>query len=129
MTDTDRSVAAAAPIGAADAGGRGPGRTDAAGRGSLPRGDAVRNQHAPEPPRRPRGPVYAALDLGTNNCRLLIARPHEGGFRVLDGFTRIVRLGEGLSVTGRLGDAAMERTIEALKQCRNKLRTNRRACG
>jgi exopolyphosphatase/guanosine-5'-triphosphate,3'-diphosphate pyrophosphatase len=66
--------------------------------------------------------VYAALDLGTNNCRLLIARPHEGSFRVLDGFTRIVRLGEGLSVTGRLSDAAMDRTIEALKQCRNKLR-------
>ena len=72
--------------------------------------------------RRARAPVYAALDLGTNNCRLLIARPHEQGFRVLDGFTRIVRLGEGLSTTGRLCDAAMERTIEALKQCRNKLR-------
>jgi exopolyphosphatase/guanosine-5'-triphosphate,3'-diphosphate pyrophosphatase len=72
--------------------------------------------------RRGRGPVYAALDLGTNNCRLLIARPHEQGFRVLDGFTRIVRLGEGVSATGRLGDAAMTRTIEALKLCRNKLR-------
>jgi exopolyphosphatase/guanosine-5'-triphosphate,3'-diphosphate pyrophosphatase len=71
--------------------------------------------------RRPRGPLYAALDLGTNNCRLLIARPHEDGFRVLDGFTRIVRLGEGLTTTGRLSDAAMERTIEALRQCRNKL--------
>jgi exopolyphosphatase/guanosine-5'-triphosphate,3'-diphosphate pyrophosphatase len=65
--------------------------------------------------------VYAALDLGTNNCRLLIARPHDKSFRVLDGFTRIVRLGEGLSVTGRLSDAAMERTIDALRQCRNKL--------
>jgi exopolyphosphatase/guanosine-5'-triphosphate,3'-diphosphate pyrophosphatase len=52
----------------------------------------------------------------------LIARPHEQSFRVLDGFTRIVRLGEGLSVTGRLSDAAMDRTMEALKQCRNKLR-------
>jgi exopolyphosphatase/guanosine-5'-triphosphate,3'-diphosphate pyrophosphatase len=62
------------------------------------------------------------LDLGTNNCRLLIARPHEAGFRVLDGFTRIVRLGEGLSTTGRLSDAAMERTMEALRLCRNKLR-------
>ncbi|WP_207633197.1 Ppx/GppA phosphatase family protein [Devosia aurantiaca] len=60
--------------------------------------------------------------MGTNNCRLLIARPHDRGFRVLDGFTRIVRLGEGVSVTGRLGDAAMERTMEALRQCRNKLR-------
>jgi len=72
--------------------------------------------------RRPRGPLYAALDLGTNNCRLLIARPHEQSFRVLDGFTRIVRLGEGLSATGRLSDAAMDRTMEALRQCRNKLR-------
>ncbi|HVY50517.1 MAG TPA: Ppx/GppA phosphatase family protein [Devosia sp.] len=122
MTGNDRSVAAAAPSGVAEAGGRGPGRTDAVGASVPPRGDAVRKQSAPIAPRRPRGPVYAALDLGTNNCRLLIARPHEGGFRVLDGFTRIVRLGEGLSVTGRLSDAAMERTIEALKQCRNKLR-------
>ena len=73
-------------------------------------------------PRRWRGPLYAALDLGTNNCRLLIARPHENGFRVLDGFTRIVRLGEGLSTTGRLSDAAMDRTIDALRMCRNKLR-------
>ena len=52
----------------------------------------------------------------------MIARPHDHGFRVLDGFTRIVRLGEGVSVTGRLGDAAMDRTIDALRQCRNKLR-------
>ena len=82
------------------------------------------------PPIRPAsiaGPIYAALDLGTNNCRLLIARPHEHGFRVLDGFTRIVRLGEGVSVTGRLGDAAMERTMEALRQCRNKLREHQPA--
>lgn len=71
--------------------------------------------------RRWRGPVYAALDLGTNNCRLLIARPHEGSFRVLDGFTRIVRLGEGVSQTGQLGEAAIERTLDALRQCRNKL--------
>ncbi|ODT75267.1 MAG: exopolyphosphatase [Pelagibacterium sp. SCN 64-44] len=87
---------------------------------SPPRPDQ-RTQPAPNP-RRPRGPLYAALDLGTNNCRLLIARPHERGFRVIDGFTRIVRLGEGVSVTGRLSDAAMERTMEALRQCRNKLR-------
>ncbi|HHY49013.1 MAG TPA: Ppx/GppA family phosphatase [Alphaproteobacteria bacterium] len=81
-----------------------------------------RTSSAPTPSRRARGPLYAALDLGTNNCRLLIARPHENSFRVLDGFTRIVRLGEGLSTTGRLSEAAMERTIEALRQCRNKLR-------
>lgn len=123
MTDDDRSVAATAPLGADDAGGRGPGRLDAASGAHAQRGDAERRKDNPQTaPRRPRGPVYAALDLGTNNCRLLIARPHDGSFRVLDGFTRIVRLGEGLSVTGRLSDAAMDRTIEALKQCRNKLR-------
>jgi len=123
VTDDDRSVAATAPGGADEAGGRGPGRPDAANGSVARRSDAERRKdNAPSPTRRPRGPVYAALDLGTNNCRLLIARPHDGSFRVLDGFTRIVRLGEGLSVTGRLSDAAMERTIEALKQCRNKLR-------
>ncbi|HHG89241.1 MAG TPA: Ppx/GppA family phosphatase [Devosia sp.] len=68
-----------------------------------------------------RAPLYAALDLGTNNCRLLIVRAHERGYRVIDGFSRIVRLGEGLSTTGRLDDAAMQRTIDALRQCNNKL--------
>lgn len=69
-----------------------------------------------------RGPVYAALDLGTNNCRLLVAVPtRPGQFRVIDAFSRIVRLGEGLSSTGRLGDAAMDRAIEALKICHAKL--------
>ena len=92
--------------------------------GAIPAGSVDRRtSHAPTPSaRRSRGPLYAALDLGTNNCRLLIARPHENSFRVLDGFTRIVRLGEGLSTTGRLSDSAMDRTIDALRQCRNKLR-------
>jgi len=95
----------------------------AAGTRSQPDGADRRTQSTRNPSaRRARGPLYAALDLGTNNCRLLIARPHEQSFRVLDGFTRIVRLGEGLSTTGRLGDAAMDRTMEALRQCRNKLR-------
>lgn len=75
-------------------------------------------------PRRWRGPVYAALDLGTNNCRLLIARPFENSFRVLDGFTRIVRLGEGVSQTGMLSEAAMDRTFDALRQCSNKLKSH-----
>lgn len=72
--------------------------------------------------RNGRAPVYAALDLGTNNCRLLIARPHDGGIRVVDGFTRIVRLGEGVSQTGKLGEAAMQRTFDALVQCQAKLK-------
>ncbi len=67
-------------------------------------------------------PVYAALDLGTNNCRLLVAVPGRSGqFRVVDAFSRIVRLGEGLSATGRLGDKAMDRAVEALKVCADKL--------
>ena len=66
-------------------------------------------------------PTYAALDLGTNNCRLLIARPAQHGFRVVDAFSRIVRLGEGLSASGRLCETAMERAVEALKICRNKM--------
>jgi exopolyphosphatase / guanosine-5'-triphosphate,3'-diphosphate pyrophosphatase len=122
VTDDNRSAAATAPQGEGDAARVGTPRHDAPDGQRSGRSDADRRtQGAPNPSRRARGPVYAALDLGTNNCRLLIARPLEQGFRVLDGFTRIVRLGEGLSVTGRLSDAAMDRTIEALKQCRNKL--------
>ncbi|MCG8270552.1 Ppx/GppA family phosphatase [Aquamicrobium sp. NLF2-7] len=69
-------------------------------------------------------PVFAALDLGTNNCRLLVAIPTRyGQFRVIDAFSRIVRLGEGLSASGRLSDAAMDRAVEALKICGDKLRS------
>lgn len=64
---------------------------------------------------------YAALDLGTNNCRLLIARPSRRGFLVIDAFSRIIRLGEGVSATRRLSDAAMRRTIEALRICADKM--------
>ncbi|MBY4629020.1 Ppx/GppA phosphatase family protein [Rhizobium croatiense] len=67
--------------------------------------------------------LYAALDLGTNNCRLLIAQPtRPGQFRVVDAFSRIVRLGEGLAASGRLSDEAMERAIEALRVCASKLK-------
>lgn len=65
--------------------------------------------------------AYAALDLGTNNCRLLVAEPTHDGFRVIDAFSRIVRLGEGLGSVNRLGDAAIERAIEALSICRTKM--------
>jgi exopolyphosphatase / guanosine-5'-triphosphate,3'-diphosphate pyrophosphatase len=62
--------------------------------------------------------MLAALDLGTNNCRLLIASPgRDGTLRVVDSFSRIVRLGEGVAQSGALSDAAMERTVEALKIC------------
>ena len=66
--------------------------------------------------------LYAALDLGTNNCRLLVARPEQRGFRVVDAYSRIVRLGEGLGHANRLGEAAMDRALEALVCCRDKMR-------
>ncbi len=65
--------------------------------------------------------VYGALDLGTNNCRLLLARPSRRGFRVVDAFSRIIRLGEGVSQSGRLSEAAMTRTFDALRVCASKL--------
>jgi exopolyphosphatase/guanosine-5'-triphosphate,3'-diphosphate pyrophosphatase len=84
----------------------------------------VREDHAKgSVPRGGPSPVYAALDLGTNNCRLLVAVPtRPGQFRVIDAFSRIVRLGEGLSANGRLSDQAMDRAVEALGVCAEKLR-------
>ena len=66
--------------------------------------------------------AYAAIDLGTNNCRLLIARPSGDHFVVIDAFSRVVRLGEGLAQSGRLSDAAMDRALGALHICAEKLR-------
>ncbi len=66
-------------------------------------------------------PAYAALDLGTNNCRLLIGSPTTSGFRVVDSFSRIVRLGEGLASTGELAEPAMDRAVTALAACAEKL--------
>lgn len=70
------------------------------------------------------GEAYAALDLGTNNCRLLVAVPDGAEFRVIDSFSRIVRLGEGLSTSERLADEAMDRTIEALAICASVMQRN-----
>ena len=67
--------------------------------------------------------TYAAIDLGTNNCRLLIAEPRDAGFEVVDAFSRIVRLGEGVDSTGVLSEAAIDRTVSALRVCANKMRT------
>lgn len=75
---------------------------------------------APDSPRRRQ--AFAALDLGTNNCRLLIARPSGEHFTVIDAFSRVVRLGEGLAATGRLSDAAMDRALGALHICADKLK-------
>ncbi|MEG8041018.1 Ppx/GppA phosphatase family protein [Sphingomonas sp. LR60] len=91
----------------------------------LPRRQAIAPARSARPqPRHTRGAPrhYAALDLGTNNCRLLIARPQGDGFAVVDAFSRIVRLGEGLAHSGALSDAAIERTIAALRVCADKLK-------
>ena len=90
---------------------RAPGRT------SRPAARAPISRRAPDRPQ-----CYAALDLGTNNCRLLIARPSEDGFVVVDAFSRIVRLGEGLAATGALSEAAMDRAVAAVSICAVKLR-------
>ena len=66
--------------------------------------------------------TYAALDLGTNNCRLLVARPTADGFRVVDAFSRIIRLGEGVAASGRISEAAIMRAVDALLVCRQKMR-------
>ena len=68
------------------------------------------------------GPTYAALDLGTNNCRLLVARATRDGFRVIDAFSRIIRLGEGITASGRLSEPAILRAVDALRVCRAKIR-------
>ncbi|MGF1605398.1 MAG: Ppx/GppA phosphatase family protein [Rhodothalassiaceae bacterium] len=72
--------------------------------------------------------VFSALDLGTNNCRLLIARPTPRGFRIIDAFSRVVRLGEGVSRSGQLSPAAMDRAIEALSICARKIERRQVTC-
>ncbi|PHK93545.1 exopolyphosphatase [Pseudoroseomonas rhizosphaerae] len=68
------------------------------------------------------GGAFAAIDLGTNNCRLLVGTPTQAGaFRVLDSYSRVVRLGEGLANDGRLSEGAMERALAALQTCAQKL--------
>jgi exopolyphosphatase/guanosine-5'-triphosphate,3'-diphosphate pyrophosphatase len=123
--------AVAAPDPAWVPGGGGPGAK------ALPAG--LRTGHAPaasfSPAARPHlpahrfAPLYAALDLGTNNCRLLMARPTGAGFRVVDAFSRIVRLGEGLAASGMLSEEAMARALDALKVCAGKIAARRLAGG
>ena len=92
----------------------------------LPPGEAPAQGGTDRLPRRsaPRH-TYGALDLGTNNCRLLIARPTDDGFTVIDAFSRVVRLGEGLASSGRISDEAMDRAVAALAVCSDKLRRRR----
>jgi len=95
-------------------------RADGGG-GRRGRGRRFRFRRPAAAPPKAVAKTYAALDLGTNNCRLLIARPAGDGFRVIDAFSRIIRLGEGLSATGRLSDAAIGRAVKALAVCREKM--------
>jgi exopolyphosphatase/guanosine-5'-triphosphate,3'-diphosphate pyrophosphatase len=97
--------------------------------GLLPRGDDGHRPHnsasGAGQSAAPGSGVYAALDLGTNNCRLLIACPTGDSFRVVDSFSRIIRLGEGISATGCISEAAIDRAIAALGICRDKIRSKR----
>ncbi len=86
------------------------------GAGALP--DVV---EPPAPKNTTQGGLYAALDLGTNSCRMLIAQPDGGQFRVVDSFSKSVQLGHGLESSGRLSRASIARTIQALKICKRKL--------
>ena len=97
----------------------GPGPAMLRAERTVPHG--VPEGHGMAPFTRPVPASYAALDLGTNNCRLLIARRTAVGFRVVDAFSRIVRLGEGLVASGGLSEPAMARTIEALRVCAGKI--------
>ena len=87
------------------------------GAGAFPR--AV---ESPAPPKPDPSALYAALDLGTNSCRMLIAQPKGNQFHVVDSFSKSVQLGAGLAATGRLSRASMERTVQALRICQKKLR-------
>ncbi|MEO1460208.1 MAG: Ppx/GppA family phosphatase, partial [Pseudomonadota bacterium] len=86
---------------------------------------AVRASHRPAPVRAPEEALLGALDLGTNNCRLLIARPADNGFAVIDAFSRPVKLGEGMERTNVLGATAQDRALKALRICAAKLRQHR----
>jgi exopolyphosphatase/guanosine-5'-triphosphate,3'-diphosphate pyrophosphatase len=67
------------------------------------------------------GQLYAALDLGTNSCRMLIAQPRGSQFLVVDSFSKTVQLGAGLEASGRLSRASMGRTVQALRICQKKI--------
>ena len=77
-------------------------------------------------PRAPGSPeLYAALDLGTNSCRMLIAEPRGAGFHVVDSFSKSVQLGTGLESSGKLSRGSMSRTVQALRICQQKLKRNK----
>ncbi len=135
----EKSLCTRAPPGGGGAPALSPLAPGAAGTNgkSMSAGLRAGRPHAPDftPVARPQttaprfAPQYAALDLGTNNCRLLVARPGGSGFRVVDAFSRIVRLGEGLAASGVLSEDAMARALDALKICADKIAGRRVAAG
>ena len=108
-----------------DCAGGGPAQVAARARSNAPANGlpaaAEGNDDTGASARAPAPSIYGALDLGTNNCRLLVAKPSRRGFLVIDAFSRIIRLGEGVVSSGRLSPAAMNRTLEALKICAEKM--------
>ena len=84
-----------------------------------------RRRNSKKAGQRRRQPTYAALDLGTNNCRLLVARPSGDSFKVIDSYSRVVRLGAGLASTGELSQESMDSAVAALTACAKKLKSRR----
>jgi exopolyphosphatase / guanosine-5'-triphosphate,3'-diphosphate pyrophosphatase len=115
LCDGPETASRAVGVGSGTGLGTGLGTGSAGGLGADAHRDAVYTHACAQ------SAVYAALDLGTNNCRLLIARPAGDSFRVVDSFSRIIRLGEGVSSTGVISEAAIERAIAALSICREKM--------
>ncbi|MHA1523601.1 MAG: Ppx/GppA phosphatase family protein, partial [Alphaproteobacteria bacterium] len=90
------------------------------GAGAFPKAVETPAPKQPDP-----AALYAALDLGTNSCRMLIAQPKGSGFHVVDSFSKSVQLGSGLERTGRLSRSSMARTVQALRICQQKLKRNK----
>jgi len=88
-------------------------------------GAPLKTVESPAPKPLDSGPLYAALDLGTNSCRMLIARPSGSQFHVVDSYSKSVQLGLGLESTGKLSRSSMQRTIQALKTCQQKLKRHK----
>lgn len=77
----------------------------------------VKVPNMPDKGQNPNSGYYAAIDLGTNSCRLVIAEPTPSSFHVVETFSKITRLGEGIIKDNMLSKPAIRRTINALKIC------------
>ncbi|HHI89093.1 MAG TPA: Ppx/GppA family phosphatase [Hellea balneolensis] len=98
-------------------------RSGSTGTGAHPGSGRAQNRYTYRRRRRRARPqYYGAVDLGTNNCRLLIARSQKDGFRIVDSFSRVVRLGAGLASTGRLSEQSQDAAVEAIGICAQKMK-------